>query len=497
MSPRPTSNAGPRTARSRSSRARCAAARTTCSASRCGRCCATGSAQYPGRSDNMLHAMAQRRAVAPARPEPLPVRDAPSDRCGRRRRRQGLRRRTLCRAGDDRRSAAALRRRPRRSRRPGARDVNEPQSLAPLAAACVAGAAARRLRGDEPAQRRRLQLRRLAGRARSPAATHSNDCRRSRRAPTQTARSRTLRATRWPRPASRPLPTVRCPTCWCRSARATTLSDVQPLWDDPLWWRGGFGYRRHGPWMGSRWGLSATYAPPRYEREVAVLIRDRASGKPLYESRASSEGNSRLSGRVLAAMFEAALVDFPQVGVNPRRVVVAMPDDGADGADRRGAGASPRVSRRRRQRPQVVLPALERLAARACAAPASSRCAAARQFAVVVGQASLVGAVDRVGETSRARRSVRSAAMRWSRSARSATAGAAPAACRAGAARVRRAASGSNGDAATPAAISLLCVVEAAVERLGAFATRLTAARDRSPASGCRWSSRKSSLLFA
>jgi hypothetical protein len=102
-----------------------------------------------------------------------------------------------------------------------------------------------------------------------------------------------------------------------------TRADYSP-WDDPLWWRGGFGYYRHGPWGGPRWGLSARYDFPRYEREVAVLIRDQASGKPLFESHASSEGSSRSDSQLLNAMFQAALMDFPRQGVNPRRVVVPL-----------------------------------------------------------------------------------------------------------------------------------------------------------------------------
>ncbi|MBE0547739.1 MAG: DUF4136 domain-containing protein [Rubrivivax sp.] len=104
----------------------------------------------------------------------------------------------------------------------------------------------------------------------------------------------------------------------------SSLADYQ-AWDDPLWWRGGFGYWRYGPWVSPRWAMSARYDFPRYEREVAVLIRDRASGKPLFEARASSEGNARAGAATLAAMFEAALMDFPRLGMNPRRVVVPLP----------------------------------------------------------------------------------------------------------------------------------------------------------------------------
>jgi hypothetical protein len=64
---------------------------------------------------------------------------------------------------------------------------------------------------------------------------------------------------------------------------------------------------------------------PRYERQVALLIRDRASGKPLFETRASSEGTTRSDIAMLTAMFEAAMMDFPRLGMNPRRVVVELP----------------------------------------------------------------------------------------------------------------------------------------------------------------------------
>lgn len=102
-------------------------------------------------------------------------------------------------------------------------------------------------------------------------------------------------------------------------------SDYTP-WADNLWWRGSFGYYRHGPWLGPRWGLGLHMEPSRYEREVGVLIRDRASGKPLYEARAVTESSSASPGSsTLAAMFEAALMDFPRLGMNPRRVVVQLP----------------------------------------------------------------------------------------------------------------------------------------------------------------------------
>jgi hypothetical protein len=98
-------------------------------------------------------------------------------------------------------------------------------------------------------------------------------------------------------------------------------------WSDPLWWRGSFGYYRYGPWSGPRWGLGTQIDLPRYDREVALMIRDRSSGKPVFEAHASNEGSStQASAATLAAMFEAALLDFPRTGVNPRRVDVPLPE---------------------------------------------------------------------------------------------------------------------------------------------------------------------------
>lgn len=97
-------------------------------------------------------------------------------------------------------------------------------------------------------------------------------------------------------------------------------------WSDTMWWRGGFGGYRYGPWMGPRWGFSAQYEMMRYEREVALMIRDRTSGKPLFEAHASNESSStQASAATLTAMFEAALMDFPRLGMNPRRVEVPLP----------------------------------------------------------------------------------------------------------------------------------------------------------------------------
>jgi hypothetical protein len=107
------------------------------------------------------------------------------------------------------------------------------------------------------------------------------------------------------------------------------------VWNDPFWWRGGYyggGYRGRwaGPawgWAGPGWGWGGGYYGTSYvpmvQSEVAVLIRERSSGKPLYEARARSD-NAGTSGETLRAMFEAALKDFPATGINPRSVIVPL-----------------------------------------------------------------------------------------------------------------------------------------------------------------------------
>ncbi len=119
------------------------------------------------------------------------------------------------------------------------------------------------------------------------------------------------------------------PDVLVQAGARVSRSDLSP-WDDPLWWPGGFGIWRHGPWRGPAWrggwGWSARFdaSGPRYERSVAVLLRDRASGQPLYEARASSEGYSDNAAPLLAPLFAAALADFPADKAEPHAVSVPL-----------------------------------------------------------------------------------------------------------------------------------------------------------------------------
>lgn len=102
------------------------------------------------------------------------------------------------------------------------------------------------------------------------------------------------------------------------------VSATEQYYDDPFWWRGGlYSHRFSRPWpyYGMGFGIPSTT----YEREVALLIRDRKSGQPLYETRASNDGGSPSIQSLLPAMFEAAMKDFPAGSVTPRQVTTEIP----------------------------------------------------------------------------------------------------------------------------------------------------------------------------
>ena len=86
-------------------------------------------------------------------------------------------------------------------------------------------------------------------------------------------------------------------------------------WDDPMWWRGPgriYPVYWNGPWFGSIWHPWPAMDTTRYQREVAILLRDRESGKPLYEAHASNTGITQGGVETVAAMFDATLAEFPK-----------------------------------------------------------------------------------------------------------------------------------------------------------------------------------------
>jgi hypothetical protein len=100
-------------------------------------------------------------------------------------------------------------------------------------------------------------------------------------------------------------------------------------WDDPMWWRwrGSYGYWRQGGLYGGAFGVpwrlrADAFYDRRFEREVAVLMRDRVSNEPIYEAHASNDGVSSGDAGLVSALFSAAMSDFPNAQPESHRVSV-------------------------------------------------------------------------------------------------------------------------------------------------------------------------------
>lgn len=101
-----------------------------------------------------------------------------------------------------------------------------------------------------------------------------------------------------------------------------SVQEISP-WDDPFWWQYHRSFWRYSPRLSP---YSSYYLTNRrYEREVAVVLRDHQGGAVLYEGRAANDGLSEGDERVLGAMFAAAMSDFPRTVPEPHDVVVPLP----------------------------------------------------------------------------------------------------------------------------------------------------------------------------
>lgn len=101
---------------------------------------------------------------------------------------------------------------------------------------------------------------------------------------------------------------------------AETVSPWADPWDRFGWgFGGGWGWRRH--WGG---GFGMHYESPWYHREVNVVVREVATNKVVYESRAISDGPFFDPGKVFPAMFQAAMQGFPNPPQGPRVVNIQI-----------------------------------------------------------------------------------------------------------------------------------------------------------------------------
>lgn len=91
-------------------------------------------------------------------------------------------------------------------------------------------------------------------------------------------------------------------------------------WRSDWWFYGG----RWPHFWGPPYGPAYVNDWPDYQREVAVLIRDRRTQQFVYEARGSYTSRWT-SDALLPAMFDAVMKDFPQTALSPRTVTVTLP----------------------------------------------------------------------------------------------------------------------------------------------------------------------------
>jgi len=92
-------------------------------------------------------------------------------------------------------------------------------------------------------------------------------------------------------------------------------------------WGGWYGWGpawRYGPWS-PFYGPTFASPNPRYRHELTLLLRDLATQQVVFESRVAHEGLWSQSERLLPALIDAALRDFPNPPAGVRRVEVDLP----------------------------------------------------------------------------------------------------------------------------------------------------------------------------
>lgn len=83
-----------------------------------------------------------------------------------------------------------------------------------------------------------------------------------------------------------------------------------------------------GSGLGSHIGLGVgmRFPPPtHFRREVSVVMRDLKSGQVVYETRASHAGPWSDSVPIFTTLYQAAMANFPNPPVGPRRVNIELP----------------------------------------------------------------------------------------------------------------------------------------------------------------------------
>ena len=148
------------------------------------------------------------------------------------------------------------------------------------------------------------------------------------------------------------------------AARAQWVLVNEPFEPDPRWgwygpwggWPWGNGWNR--PWSASQrlgygagfgfGGLHRPMAPSRLQIEIALTLRESASGRVVYETHALHQSlrgaDASRDPATLAALFDAALRGFPQPASGVVRVILPPPEQGGiPAATPAGATGAPAV----------------------------------------------------------------------------------------------------------------------------------------------------------
>lgn len=102
-----------------------------------------------------------------------------------------------------------------------------------------------------------------------------------------------------------------------------SLSPYADPWSPWGWggWGVGLGGRHFGLGIGGPWPRGDSYW---FHREVSVIVRELASNRVVYETRAVNDGPWLDNNTVLPAMFDAAMQGFPNPPPGPRRVDIQV-----------------------------------------------------------------------------------------------------------------------------------------------------------------------------
>ncbi len=132
-----------------------------------------------------------------------------------------------------------------------------------------------------------------------------------------------LRAAPEPLPTGLPLPR------WSVEIGARSIRLPYAPWDEPD--RPSFGVSlgighvsSHGS-VGLGLPLFPHLAPPYYQREVSIVLRDASNARVVYETSAKHDGPWPDSPTLWAALYDAALQGFPQPPTGARQVVTEVP----------------------------------------------------------------------------------------------------------------------------------------------------------------------------